>query len=180
MADLDNDDDPEICSTGHSSLGYDPDKGVLWQAYVLVWDLTVNGKTWVCKSSPIPGWESPVNIFPYLSLDVGELNGSEKVVVSANSGYSLYYLYLYYYSESRLYLENQGGLLLPDARIYDVEIGNVCNNGYPGNEVIVAGSTNFPMDFYLEVFNSSLQKRLWKRIGEGPKEGRVSNTAVVK
>jgi len=180
-ADLNGDNVDEICATGSIYCGSD-DGGVLWQAKVFVWKL-VDGE-YSCSSLLIPGWKTePVNMYPYLCLDVGELNGEPSIVVSANSGYQDYYLYIYNYDANVLslsYPDNGGfGLFLPDAdHVYDVEVGDV--DGDTSNEIVVAGTAKVVTCFYLEVFGSNFNS-LWKRIGEHRiKEGRVFDTAVVK
>lgn len=186
-ADLNGDNVDEICATGSIYCG--SGNGVLYQAKVFVWHWS--GNSWNCSFCLIPGWETSVNMFPYLCLDAGELNGKPRIVVSANSGYQDYYLYIYNYDANQLslsYPDNGGfGLFLPDAdKVYDVEVGDV-DGDTSNNEIVVAGTANVVTCFYLEVFDLDFDSyldlhfdSLWRRIGEHRKEGRVFDTVIVK
>lgn len=179
VADLDGDSYPEICLAG--SLG-SVDTG--WQPYVFVWDF--DGNPWNLSEVPIPGWDTqqPNNLYPYVSLDVGDLdndpdNGKEIVVYSNLPDTSDYYQLIIYKYNNGIYMHS-----LPvqvQARIYSVEIGDVVKDGYEGNEIIAAGRAKLGTQsvFYLGAFDSNLRP-LWDRIGEHPKEGMVFDTAIVK
>lgn len=179
VANLDGDSDTEICLTGdHGSL----EKGYL--PYVFVWDRS--GAEWSSSEVDIDGWyQDPSNPNPYTGLDVGELdgnsdNGEEIVVYSNLPDTSDYQLIIYKYDQTNgiYWLDNFS--IQVQANISNVEIGDVVNDGYEGNEIVAAGRATLGTRyvFYLEVFDSNLNIS-WQRVGES-KEGRVFDTAIVK
>ena len=176
VADLDGDEALEICSTGYRSPG--SDDGLLWQAYIFVWDYDGNQHQWVAWEDVLLNWDTAVNLYPYVYLDAGEIdadNLGDEIVISSPCPFSSNYqivLYSYYNRDTISFIEMQ-------ARIYNVEVGN-CNDNEQ-NEIIAAGSAklNACPVFYLEVFDANLSS-LWKRVGEHRREGRVFDTAVVK
>lgn len=177
VANLDVDSAPEICLTG-SRGSFDTG----WKPYVFVW-YWESGE-WKLSEEPIPSWDiNTTDPTPYVGLDVGELDGAdgEEIVVYSNlPDTSDYQLIIYKYNSSNGISKLMGPVQV-QARIYNVEIGDV-NDYYSGNEIIAAGEVKLGAQcvFYLGVFDSNLNTPLWERIGEHPKEGMVFDTAIVK
>ena len=174
VANLDDDLDFEICLPGLVENREDVSQ---WTAYLLVLD---QGK-W--KSTIIPGYEPEKNVFPYIRLDVGELDSTisgEEIALYVNqqqrSDYRLY-IFKYPFTNNNVF-PIEYPLLGADS-IYDIKIGNICSGN--GNEIVVCGTAP-PIKGrnsrkYFEVFTSPYLSSCWQVFGE---KGSIGDLAIVK
>ncbi|MCK4805488.1 MAG: hypothetical protein KAT88_13050, partial [Spirochaetes bacterium] len=95
VANLDGDNDFEICLPGLVENRLDVS---LWKAYLLVLD-PLNSQNW--QWTIIPGYKEEKNVYPYIKLDVGELDSGlegKEIALCVNQQHrSDYYLYIFKY-----------------------------------------------------------------------------------
>lgn len=171
VTDLDGDSYSEICLPG--LVENRPADVSYWTAYLLVLDQNESGWEWY--STIIPGYETAKNVFPYIGLDVGELNiiedGKEIALYVNQTQAGDFYLYNFKYPFD---VTIPGISLQNSDRIYDVKIGNIDS----GNKIVVCGTAPFKgknRRKYFEVFYPALNS-YWQVLGE---KGSIGDLAIV-
>lgn len=185
VADLDGVVGFEICLPGLVENRLDDVS--YWTAYLLVLDQEEkDGQlVWNWNSTIIPGYEEEKNVFPYIGLDVGELDSTlegEEIALYVNQKQvSDDYLYIFKYPFTDFVTPLCVYSLKEADSIYDIKIGNICN-GNEINEIVVCGSApplkGRSLRKYFEVFtfNSCLES-YWTVFGE---KGSIGDLAIVK
>jgi len=172
VADLDGDSALEICLPGFLEIR--PADVSYWKAYLLVLD---QGQ-W--NSTIIPGYEPEKHAYPYIALDVGELDSTllgEEIALYVNQKeVADYYLYVFKYPFPNNNAPPSGEYRLQDAdSIRDIKIGNILS----GNKIVVCGNAP-PLKGkifrkYFEVFDT-LMISYWHVFGES---GSIIDLAIV-
>ncbi|TET71599.1 MAG: hypothetical protein E3J56_06445 [Candidatus Aminicenantes bacterium] len=189
VADLDGDGALEICLPG--SLENRLLDVSYWTAYLLVLELD---QPCNYTYTIIPGYEEEEgkNVYPYIGLDVGELdsampNNGEEIALCVNQEqHSDYHLYIFKYPFTNDVTPPICEYSLQEAdSIYDIKIGNIGNicNGNEINEIVVCGSApplkGRSLRKYFEVFGfiSPGLQSCWQVFGE---KGSIGDLAIVK
>lgn len=163
LADLDGDGVLEICLPG--SVSTKQNDVTYRQAYLLVLD----DGLW--NYALLPGYELAKAVYPYIDLDVGELDpahAGEEIALYVNQQQDTdYYLYVFNYPFGPAPISCS--LLIA----CDIKVGDI--PGLNGNEIVVCG--NSPQgEKYLEAFHASLSSS-WLVFGG---RGSIGDLAIVK